>query len=57
VETLSPGPSPAGGRGEQFAFNNAHTLTAAQQQAVDAVAQSSGYGCFLLHGVTGSGKT
>ena len=38
-----------------FAFNNAHTLTAAQQQAVDAVTQ--GYGCFLLHGVTGSGKT
>ena len=40
-----------------FAFNNAHTLTAAQQQAVDAVVQSRGYGCFLLHGVTGSGKT
>ena len=39
------------------AFNNAHTLTAAQQFAVDAVAQSTGYGCFLLHGVTGSGKT
>jgi primosomal protein N' (replication factor Y) len=38
-------------------FNNAHTLTAAQQQAVDAVTQSDGYGCFLLHGVTGSGKT
>ena len=40
-----------------FAFNNAHVLTAAQQQAVDAVTQSNGYGCFLLHGVTGSGKT
>jgi len=40
-----------------FAFNNAHTLTAAQQQAVDAVTQAQGYGCFLLHGVTGSGKT
>jgi len=38
-------------------FNNAHTLTAAQQQAVDAVTQAQGYGCFLLHGVTGSGKT
>jgi primosomal protein N' (replication factor Y) len=38
-----------------FSFNNAHTLTQAQQQAVDAVTQ--GYGCFLLHGVTGSGKT
>ncbi len=40
-----------------FAFNNAHTLTAQQQQAVDAVTQSNGYGCFLLHGITGSGKT
>lgn len=38
-------------------FNAVHTLTAEQQQAVDAVAQSPGYGCFLLHGVTGSGKT
>ena len=40
-----------------IAFNNAHTLTAEQQQAVDAVTQSNGYGCFLLHGITGSGKT
>jgi len=38
-------------------FNNAHTLTAAQQQAVDAVTQVQGYACFLLHGITGSGKT
>ncbi|MDE2310126.1 MAG: primosomal protein N', partial [Betaproteobacteria bacterium] len=38
-------------------FSRAHTLTAAQQQAVDAVMQAQGYGCFLLHGVTGSGKT
>ena len=48
------------GRGEQIvphAFNNAHTLTVEQQQAVDAVALAKGYGCFLLHGVTGSGKT
>jgi primosomal protein N' (replication factor Y) len=45
-------------KGEKgLAFNNVHTLTAAQQQAVDAVSQSKGYGCFLLHGVTGSGKT
>ncbi|MDE2118161.1 MAG: primosomal protein N', partial [Betaproteobacteria bacterium] len=57
VEALSPGLSPASVRGEQIAFNNAHTLTAAQQQAVDAVMQAQGYGCFLLHGVTGSGKT
>jgi len=40
-----------------FAFKNIHRLTAAQQQAVDTVTQSNGYGCFLLHGVTGSGKT
>lgn len=39
------------------AFHNAHTLTAAQQRAVDAVTQTAGYGCFMLHGVTGSGKT
>jgi primosomal protein N' (replication factor Y) len=38
-------------------FNNAHTLTGEQQAAVDAVTQSRGYGCFLLHGITGSGKT
>ncbi len=35
----------------------AHTLTGEQQDAVDAVAQTKGYACFLLHGVTGSGKT
>ncbi len=38
-------------------FDNAHTLTGEQQLAVDAVTQSSGYACFLLHGITGSGKT
>jgi primosomal protein N' (replication factor Y) len=38
-------------------FNNAHTLTTEQQVAVDAVTQSKGYKCFLLHGITGSGKT
>lgn len=35
----------------------AHELTGEQQLAVDAVAQTQGYGCFLLHGITGSGKT
>ena len=57
-------PSPTSGRvvgGEgklaPVTFNNAHTLTAEQQQAVDAVNQTQGYGCFLLHGITGSGKT
>ena len=39
------------------AFDNAHTLTAEQQRAVDAVARAQDYACFLLHGVTGSGKT
>ncbi len=38
-------------------FNNAHALTSEQQQAVTAVTQQTGYGCFLLHGITGSGKT
>ena len=38
-------------------FDNAHTLTDEQQQAVDAITQVSGYACFLLHGITGSGKT
>ncbi len=36
---------------------NAHRLTEEQRQAVDAVTQSGGFGCFLLHGITGSGKT
>jgi len=38
-------------------FDNAHTLTGEQQQAVDAVTAAQGYGCFLLYGITGSGKT
>lgn len=41
----------------QHVFANAHELTGEQQQAVDAVTQSDGYGCYLLHGITGSGKT
>jgi len=41
----------------QYIFDNAHTLTGEQQQAVDAVTHTSGYACFLLHGITGSGKT
>jgi len=56
--SLSPSPSPACGGGEQkHTFDNAHTLTGEQQQAVDAVRAARGYACFLLHGVTGSGKT
>jgi primosomal protein N' (replication factor Y) len=38
-------------------FNDAHQLTEEQQQAVDAVVHNIEYGCFLLHGITGSGKT
>ena len=38
-------------------FHEEHTLNAGQQEAVDTVAGSSGYNCFLLHGITGSGKT
>ncbi|MFZ5523181.1 MAG: primosomal protein N' [Pseudomonadota bacterium] len=38
-------------------FVNAHALTGEQQQAVDAVTAAQGYGCFLLYGITGSGKT
>ncbi len=41
----------------EHTFDNAHTLTGEQQQAVDAVAAVQGYACFLLHGITGSGKT
>ncbi|MBK9161297.1 MAG: primosomal protein N' [Nitrosomonadales bacterium] len=42
---------------QRHTFDSEHTLTNEQQQAVDAVTQSSGYACFLLHGITGSGKT
>ena len=54
--SLSPSPSPASGRGEHT-FDNAHILTSEQQLAVDSITQASGYACFLLHGITGSGKT
>jgi primosomal protein N' (replication factor Y) (superfamily II helicase) len=42
---------------QKFVFNEAHQLTAEQQTAVDAVNRAQGYQTFLLHGVTGSGKT
>lgn len=38
-------------------FCDAHALTDEQRLAFDAVARQQGYGCFLLHGITGSGKT
>ncbi|KXS31933.1 MAG: Primosomal protein N [Candidatus Gallionella acididurans] len=52
-------PPQAGGETNEkcHIFNGAHTLTGEQQLAVDAVTQSGGYACFLLHGITGSGKT
>ncbi len=38
-------------------FANAHALNDAQHQAVERVRTSAGFGAFLLHGITGSGKT
>jgi len=38
-------------------FANAHQLTEEQQQAVDSIIKTTGFACFLLHGITGSGKT
>jgi primosomal protein N' (replication factor Y) len=63
VESFTGGhlPSTSSGRTvgstNKHTFDNAHTLTSEQQLAVEAVTQSSGYACFLLHGITGSGKT
>jgi primosomal protein N' (replication factor Y) (superfamily II helicase) len=51
VEPCAPAPR------STYTFNQAHALTHEQQAAVDAVRQQTGYGCFLLHGITGSGKT
>lgn len=36
---------------------NAHTLSSEQQLAVDSITRANAYACFLLHGITGSGKT
>ena len=56
--SLSPAlPLQGGGDVAQHTFDNAHTLTGEQQLAVDAVTQASSFNCFLLHGITGSGKT
>ncbi len=55
--SLLPLASEGGEKISAHTFANAHPLTKEQQQAVDAVTQSAGYGCFLLHGITGSGKT
>ncbi len=63
VESFSGVHIPSTGSGrtadsiQKHTFENAHTLTSEQQLAVDAVTQTSGYACFLLHGITGSGKT
>lgn len=40
-----------------FTFNNTHTLTTEQQHAVDSITKAASFNCFLLHGITGSGKT
>ncbi|MFA6014622.1 MAG: primosomal protein N' [Gallionellaceae bacterium] len=41
----------------EHTFNEVHTPTFAQQQVIDEMTHSEGYRCFLLHGITGSGKT
>ena len=53
VEQCGEEPSTAAGH----RFDKTHTLTAEQQQAVDEVTAAGGFACFLLHGITGSGKT
>ena len=63
VESFSGALLPSTGSGrtgnsiQEHTFDNAHILTGEQQQAVDAITQAQGYACFLLHGITGSGKT
>jgi len=63
VESFSGALLPSTGLGrtgnsiQEHTFDNAHTLTSEQQQAVDEVSAAQGYACFLLHGITGSGKT
>jgi len=52
VETCEPPTIP-----QTATLKGAHELTHSQQQAVDAVTAAQGFGAFLLHGVTGSGKT
>jgi len=42
---------------EKFVFNEEHQLSSEQQAAIDAINGATGYQTFLLHGVTGSGKT
>ncbi len=56
-ELASTGSARTGEVVSNHTFDNAHTLTEEQKLAVNAVTQASGYGCFLLHGITGSGKT
>lgn len=38
-------------------FEPAHPLNTQQQHAFDRITAAVGYRCFLLHGITGSGKT
>ena len=53
----STGSGRTGNSLQEHTFENAHALTGEQQQAVEAVNAAQGYACFLLHGITGSGKT
>ena len=60
VNAPSLSPSPVNGGVVQIVkhtFANAHTLTLDQQNVVDSVTRSTGFNCYLLHGITGSGKT
>jgi primosomal protein N' (replication factor Y) len=43
--------------GEAVLRDTPPTLSAAQRQAVEAIAAHRGFGGFVLHGITGSGKT
>jgi primosomal protein N' (replication factor Y) (superfamily II helicase) len=38
-------------------YDTPHVLSPAQRRAADAVIGAAGFRCFVLHGVTGSGKT
>ncbi|MBI4357147.1 MAG: primosomal protein N' [Gammaproteobacteria bacterium] len=51
ISYLPPFPHTGEGKGE------GPLLTLAQQQAVDSVRRAEGFKCFVLEGVTGSGKT
>lgn len=53
VEEFAALPAPQ----NSHVFANPHPLTCEQQQAVDSITATQGFACYLLHGITGSGKT